>query len=347
MTEAAKNVIRSWVVGRQGVDTFRTRCLELGWVFHETIQPQQPSLGKDGYLEFTKNSVFCVAVQIEGGRSLCDAEQYELKAIKMQRKSWKASTVPVFGIVWDPDTNGLFWSDITGTLCIQGERAKIYAPTNNELNSKEGAEAFFKTAIAKCCAGPLALKLASDNVSEQVGAIDDILAFGKYDPRYYILLRRMMFGLRNAALDHAICVLGKFTFNYDVYLDKLWFGIKFCEHIRRHFRWTVLEVVALLSRIQDDGVYRATFGQNIYWLIVGDNEWDYVKVVQEATILAAAIGNKRSAAWGSILTVYWAGEEGEIKLNEILELQPKLKSLWSYRVICDQLKKNGKIEMDG
>lgn len=46
MTLAAKNVIRSWVVDRQGLDTFKQKCLEFGWVFHETIQPQQHSLGK-------------------------------------------------------------------------------------------------------------------------------------------------------------------------------------------------------------------------------------------------------------------------------------------------------------
>ncbi len=347
MTLAAKNVIRSWVVDRKGLDAFSKKCVEFGWVFHETIQQQNDSLGKDGYLEFTKNSIFCVAVQIKGNRSLCDCKKYELKASKMQRHSWKASVVPIFGIVWDPNINRLFWSDITGTLCRQGERARIYAPTYNDLNSKDGAEVFFKTAIAKCCAGPLALKLASNNLSEQVSAIDDILAFGEYEPRYYILLRRMMFGLSNAALDHAIYVLGKFTFNYDVLVDKYWFGINFCEDIRQHFRWTVSEVVTLLSRIQDDGVYRATFGQNIYWLIVGDGKWNYVKTVQDATLLAANIGNKRAAAWGFILTVYWAGASGEIKLTELLKLQPKLKSLWSYKVISDQLKKNGKIEMDG
>ena len=165
MTITTVEVKRSWVVDNHGVAVFKQRCLELEWEFHETSRVQQPSVGKDGYLEFTKDSVFCVAAQIKGGRSLWSTDQYELKANQIQRKSWKKSTIPVFGIIWDPETNGLYCCYITGTLQKQGKRDKIYTSSRNELNSKEGAKVFFDTAVAKCIAGSLALQLASDYIS--------------------------------------------------------------------------------------------------------------------------------------------------------------------------------------
>ena len=173
----------------------------------------------------------CIAVQIKGGRSFRNADGYSLNASDSQRCFWEMSTVPIFGIVWDPDTDGLYWCDITGTLRKQGHQARIHAPKHNELNSTEGASSFQEYAVASSIAGPIALALASDDLLLQVAAVEDTLAFGKRDPRYFVLLRRIMFALHGDALDHAIYVLGKLTMNPDVYFDTLWFGK---SNLRRH-----------------------------------------------------------------------------------------------------------------
>jgi hypothetical protein len=348
MTNTAPTVTSSWVVGRQGVNAFERRCLELGWVFHET--PQQSDFGKDGYVDFTHNTTMtgpCVAVQIKGGRSFRNSDGYNLRASDSQRRFWEMSTVPVFGIVWDPDSNGLHWCDITGTLRKQGYQAQLHASRCNELNSTEGAASFKEYAIACSIAGPVALALASDDPLLQVAAVEDTQAFGKRDPRYFVLLRRTMFALHEDALDHAIYVLGKLTMNPDAYFDKLWFGMTVCQDIRRQFRWTVSEAILLLGRIENDGVNRATFGQNIYWLIVGDDNWDYVSIVQEATILAATLGNEHAAGWDLYLSVFWAAEHGERRLDEFLKRQPLLKFVWSYEAIRDLLAKDGRVEIAG
>ena len=121
------------------------------------------------------------------------------------------------------------------------------------------------------------------------------------------------------------------------------FGLEFCKEIRNNFNWNISEIIALLSRIQNDGIERMTFGQNIYWLLLDGGASKYIK---EATILALAINNRRAAAWGLILTVFWAREDKSAKLQELLNRQPLLKTLWSYRFIRDQLNKYGEIILD-
>lgn len=346
--EVGQTVTRSWVIGQQGVNAFQRRCLELSWIFQETSQ--QSDFGKDGYLDFAPRSVVtgpCIAVQIKGGRSMKRGGGYTLKVSKSQRRFWEMSTVPVFGIVWDPDEDALFWCDISGKLRTDGLEAKLFAPNTQELNTAEGANAFLEYAIASTIAGPIALALASEDKFLQIAAVEDTLAWGRQDPRYFILLRRVMFGLHPHALDHAIYVLGKLTLNYDVLADKLWIGQENCTALRSHFKWTVSEVVALLDRIEDDGIYRGTFGQNIYWLIVGDDNWDFISIVEQAVVLAVEMGRTTAAAWGLIISVFWAEKRGEAKLAELLERQPKLQSIWSVDQIREELKQNGEIDLSG
>ena len=239
MSKTDEKNTRSWVVDGRGVDIFREKCSELRWRFHETPQGHQPDLGKDGYLEFTNESgmaVFCAAIQIKGVRSLYNSEQYELEVSKLQCESWRFSTVPVLGIVLDPETQLLYWCDITKTLREQGRKARVYAHKNNQLNSEEGCIAFHKYALARSAASHITFALASEDVSIQVGGAEDVLSFCKSDHRYLILLRRTMFGLHYEALDYAIFVLGKFALNPDVLVDKLHYGIEFCGNIRKHFK---------------------------------------------------------------------------------------------------------------
>jgi len=99
----------SWATGRKAVAAFERFCTEQKWVFTEL--PGQADFGKDGYVDFSNGDRLtgqCIAVQIKGGRSFRRKGGYEVTADARRRHLWADSTVPVFGIVWDPTDDSLF-----------------------------------------------------------------------------------------------------------------------------------------------------------------------------------------------------------------------------------------------
>ncbi|MBI2709797.1 MAG: DUF4365 domain-containing protein [Actinobacteria bacterium] len=108
---ATMGVTDSWVAGREAVLAFERFCLDHRWVFHEV--PGHADFGKDGYVDLVEASGAvtggCFSVQIKGGRSRRRAGGYRIDASENNRRQWAASTLPVIGIVWDPDHSSLHW----------------------------------------------------------------------------------------------------------------------------------------------------------------------------------------------------------------------------------------------
>ena len=98
------------MTSQEAVNAFEAFCLDQGWVFTET--PEQTDFGKDGYLDFSKEGRLtgqCIALQIKGGVSFHRRGSYVIPADRRRRTFWSESSVPVFGIVWDPADGGLYW----------------------------------------------------------------------------------------------------------------------------------------------------------------------------------------------------------------------------------------------
>lgn len=128
-------------ISEKALSAFRSLCAEQSWVFAETNQ--KDDYGKDGYLDLSNSGELdglCVAIQIKGGTSLRRSDGYVIKPEVKHRRIWHGSTVPVFGIIWDPD-GGLFWVDLSGTLKREGEQARLHAPHSNILD-EEGIQRF-------------------------------------------------------------------------------------------------------------------------------------------------------------------------------------------------------------
>jgi len=77
-------------------------------------------LGNDAYVEFVVDenaSGCCVALQIKSGSSYrAGSDKYAFQSNRDHFEYWSSHTLPVFAVIFDPDTQGAVWVDITEHL---------------------------------------------------------------------------------------------------------------------------------------------------------------------------------------------------------------------------------------
>ncbi len=75
-----------------------------GCVFQEV--ERQNDFGKDGYVDIGEDGVvtfLCAALQIKSGKSYRTANGDYSVPVNGHAETWRRSTIPVFGLVYDPD----------------------------------------------------------------------------------------------------------------------------------------------------------------------------------------------------------------------------------------------------
>ncbi len=337
-----------WVAGELAVLAFREFCTRQRWVF--TDVPGQYDFGRDGYLDLSNAGQLtghCIAVQIKGGASYRRSGGYTIRADMRRRTLWSESTIPVFGIVWDPADGALYWLELTSLLRERGLRAPLAVPASNRLDAG-GADIFLNTAQRATAGNSIAAAFGSDDSALQEAAIYDCWGFGRHDPRYLVLLRRVMFALHPYALDVAIWVLNNCSINPDIFKDQSWMTLADRRAVRQTFVWNVEEAVMLLDRVEDDDAFtRGSFSLCIYWLLVGTdaNSDLYVGLVDAATRRAAETGRIHAAVWGLVLCTYWAGTDGRAAFDALVAQHPVLRDNEIARIVDADLTSFGHIEL--
>ena len=320
------SVADSWSTGRLAVNAFTKFCLDQGWVFTET--PEQNDFGKDGYLDFAYQGHLtgqCIAVQIKGGHSYKSGDGFCIPADRRHRTLWMNSSVPVFGVVWDPD-GGLYWVDITSTLRSSGIATTLEVPAANRIDGG-GLDSFLEAMWRATVEPWIAVALGSDDAELQEMAAFDCLGLGRKDSRYLVLLRRVMFGLQPPALDRAIHVLNECSINPDLPKDTQWMSMENRWAVREHFVWSVDEAVKLLDRVQDQDYFeRGSYSLCIYWLLIGTKPSGshFIELVESAALTAVAADELHSAKWAMFLLVFWADEDGQVVFDRLLGQAPVL-----------------------
>jgi Domain of unknown function (DUF4365) len=101
---------------------------------------QQNDIGIDGYIEFTIDESAtgcCIAVQIKSGPSYIKRGHFTLPANDAHFEYWRSHSLPVAGIVYDPEADEARWVDITGLLESNAlESSTISVPDNNAFDTQ-------------------------------------------------------------------------------------------------------------------------------------------------------------------------------------------------------------------
>lgn len=119
------------VTSRDGVNAGRMFFEHHACTFQEI--DQQQDFGKDGYVDIAddgKVSHLCVALQIKSGPSYRTAGGDYAVPVDDHADLWRRSTVPVFGIVYDPEDGHIRWVDLTGYLRAHPDQTNGSVPVS-------------------------------------------------------------------------------------------------------------------------------------------------------------------------------------------------------------------------
>lgn len=260
---------------RKGVNATQSFFESQDCVFLEVSQ--QNDFGKDAYIDIGLHGEIthlCAALQIKSGTSYRSNDGDYYIPLREHAENWRRSTVPVFGIVYDPEDGLLRWADLTGYLRAHSEQnsgsIKVSKATTLDATSlhKDFSKAI--SAYARDNGNSIALRLLGDDIQQSL-AVLDAWALGRKDAQFLILLRRLIADLGRDAVRQAIHALSHVCHHPDIlFTSRNWFPPEIQLVAQRSFRWYPAEVAHMLSAVPSEEYGRGTLGQSLDVLLRQD-----------------------------------------------------------------------------
>ncbi len=263
------------ITAREGINAAQTFFERHGCVFQEVAQ--QNDFGKDAYVDIGDDesvSFLCVALQVKAGVSYRTSKGDYTIPIDNHANNWRYSTVPIFGVVYDPDDQLMRWIDITGHLRANPQKQTGSIHVGREaILTEENLRGAFTTALAKYSEsiGTIVTNLlASGDV--QTDAVYDAWALGRSDAKYLLLIRRFILDYEPRALQRAIHLLAHAGAHPDIFYinGKNWIPKSVSDLVTPSFRWSPEELAQMFKVIDIEDYGRGTLGQSLDVLLYED-----------------------------------------------------------------------------
>lgn len=273
--------------------------------------------GKDVYVDFTDNEELtgvCVALQIKGGQSYRRTGGYGIPLDDDQASVWRQSTIPIAGIVYDPDDRQLRWCNISAYLHDTHELTTAYVPVDRaNVLTRETLEKSFKSTYASFhtqrIVGPALLNLSDQDQGLQICALRNCFVLGRTDGRVLIIIRHLLHLFRGDVLRLAVVILAHATPHPDIlHHSKNWIPEESCNRLKPHLTWSIDEIRTLMLSADWEEWHRGGQGQNVYSLLCQDS--DIEKKMGDVAIAALTNGERDLAFQAMYLVIYWARREG-------------------------------------
>ncbi|WP_261169972.1 DUF4365 domain-containing protein [Serratia fonticola] len=100
-------------MARNGINYVRGIVESSNSIFHEVHQ--ENDYGNDAFVELVDGvdvKGITIAIQVKSGKSFCTKNTCKIPASKQHFEYWKSHSLPVLGIVYDPDEKKAYWVDI-------------------------------------------------------------------------------------------------------------------------------------------------------------------------------------------------------------------------------------------
>jgi hypothetical protein len=261
----------SRVTSRDGVNTARLFFEHHACRFQEI--DQQQDIGKDVYVDLA-DKARCVALQIKSGVSYRTCKGDYVVPVEHHADLWRRSTVPVFGIVYDPDDSQLRWVDLTGYLRAHPDQEGGNVPVSGRqtLDELTLRGAFTNAVRAYGARGTtdLVLNLLSRDPF-QTGAMYDAWALSRSDPKYLLLLRRFLMDLHPEATRRSIWLLSHVGSHPGIFFTKdTWIKPEAEGFLLPSFRWSPEELAHMLRAVEHSDYGRGTLGECLDVLLYED-----------------------------------------------------------------------------
>jgi hypothetical protein len=341
-------VSHSRITSREGVNAAQAFFESNGCVFQEVAQ--QNDYGKDGYVDIARSGVLtplCVAVQIKSGESYRASGGDYLVPIEGHASNWRRSTVPVFGLVYDPADRLLRWADLTAHLRDNPEQEEGSIPVSREAVLTPYGLGYFVSAASKYVSqggSAVALQLLASVDALQADAVFDAWALGRHDARHLILLRRVILELRPIALRRAIHLLSHAGSHPDIlWTPTNWIPRHVEEQVLPSFRWSAEEVAHMIRVIDLAEWGRGTLGQSFDVLVYEDP--NIVRNARAAVGILLEGGNDITIAVRAATITLSHSREARRELGRLLELYPVLSGHEWFGAIAALVEAEGQLSL--
>ena len=243
--------------------------------------------GRDLLVDLTEDGELTgavVGIQIKGDkRFVRDDGPWVLSASSIDARFWADSSIPVLGVLWDPDTTTMRWDNLTA-YCLRpsavplNSKDPVDIPINHVLDDGslptlvEHARNYIRETKPTAM-----LDLFGPGQISATAAVHDCYALGRVDPRAFILLRRSLLSLEGEPLVRAIAFLSYLAGHPDILWHKgNWIPEHIADQVQPTFRWSPAEVHHLLRAVEEriregeGGWVRGGLGQCLWHLLAAD-----------------------------------------------------------------------------
>ncbi|MCA4757074.1 DUF4365 domain-containing protein [Mycolicibacterium fortuitum] len=299
---------------RGGINAVRTLLERHNLVVDEV--DGRSDYGRDLNVDVTRGAEITggiIGVQVKGGRSFYRKGRWIIPATPADWHYWRSSTVPIIGMVHDPDTSDIRWINLS-----QRARSKVHiddgdygaAPQSDDRTEvvvtdvldDTSFDAFLdevETYLAATAESAYLLLVESDDELRRRG-IFNCWTLGRRDPRPLILLRRLLPSMTGRSLLDGITVLAHATPHPDIFWTKQnWITPLIEDEVRATLCWSPEELATLVHAVEtfDDGGVdwqRGGVGQNLWSIMVVDPDLcqklpGAIRICVEADQLQAAL----------------------------------------------------------
>jgi hypothetical protein len=331
--------------GRRGITAVQSFFEQNRCVFQEVAQ--QNDFGKDGYVDLGNEdgvvTCLCAALQVKAGMSYRTAKGDYFIPLDGHADTWRHSTVPIFGIVHDPEENALRWVDLTGHLRENPQQNTGTVPVPREsILDRHSLRQEFRSALAAYSADGLTLNLLTPG-PRQVDAVFDAWALGRFDARFFLILRRLILELGQPALLRAIFLLSHAGLHPDIFWrPSNWVPQRVQDAVQPSFRWSPEEISEMLKAVDQEDWGRGTLGQSLDVLLYEDPK---VVAKMELTIGMLLDENDELAAARAAILCLTHSKNQRKELELISEQYPALLDNEWFRDVAQTVKEFGSISL--
>lgn len=267
---------KSNVTSKIGVNFVRTVIETSSSIFTEI--PQQNDLGIDGIVEIIKDehpTGHCIGVQIKSGKSFFNLSNNECQLpVENHALYWSKYPLPVFGIVYVPERNCCYWVNIKTYLknCPDSTQIKFSCTKTNIFDLENFNKVFMPFVIGSLPEFEFdeAFDLfRSKNQDEKLVGL--VVLFRKYSDRTIVWDEFMSYFRsedENNISRTLIYYLAHIPWHPDIFggRDKITPEIReYAKSLIRDF--SVMEIIKLLSFIDENGIERGSIGQSVEAII--------------------------------------------------------------------------------
>jgi Domain of unknown function (DUF4365) len=344
---------------RGAINAVRTLLERHGMVVDEV--DGRSDYGRDLNVDVTREGEVTggiIGVQVKGGRSYCRSGRWMIPATPADWEYWRSSTVPIIGMVHDPDTDVIRWHNLTQTarshVLIRDDsyQTEMQSDASTEVivtdvlddTSFDGFVRHVDTYLAATANASFLLLLDADDGTRRRG-IFNCWTLGRRDPRPLVLVRRLLPTLSGRSLIDGIQVLAHATPHPDIFWNpRNWLSPPVEKDVQDSFRWSPDELVELVHRVEtldDSGAAwsRGNVGQSLWSIMVVDPD---LRHTLPRAIRSAIETNRLQTAVRLLMCFQYVADDPVDDVSAVLSENPPLAQEEAAEWIMEELRQSGR-----